>query len=46
MISGDKKEFLNMQMNLVKHFDKQYSLLSLLGLGAKANKKKKGLDEI
>ena len=30
-----------MQLNLVKHFDKKYSLLSLLGLAKKVSKNKK-----
>lgn len=35
-----------MQLNLVKHFDKKYSLLSLLGLGSKVPKKKKDKEEL
>lgn len=45
MISSDKKEFLNMQLNLVKHFDKKYSLLSLLGMKKKEGKDKKDKKE-
>jgi hypothetical protein len=35
MVTDQKREFLNMQTNLLRHFDKQYSLLNVLGLGKK-----------
>ena len=40
LVTQEKREFLNMQTNLIRYFDTQYSLWNILGSKSK-NKKKK-----
>lgn len=42
MVSLQKKEYLNMQTSLLRHFDAQYSFLSLLGIKKPARARVEG----